>query len=109
MGYVKEGQLINFQTPAATNINSLKAYFKPKQAGTGDPSPSNVREITGWDGLSVTHCGITLYKLDTLENYVTWVIPSAFPDKFILYVSVFINNTNGTNDVKLGDVVRRYQ
>lgn len=29
--------------------------FTPKQEGTGDPSPDNVRPITGYDSLSLTH------------------------------------------------------
>ena len=92
MGYVKEGQLINFQSPAVTNINSLKVYFKPKQAGTGDPSPSNVREIEGWTGLSVTHCGKNIYDRNTSSK---WYIPDTLRNE-LFYYSLYIDNTNGT-------------
>ena len=33
---------------------SAVVTLKPKQAGTGDPSPDNVRPISGWDSLKVT-------------------------------------------------------
>lgn len=45
------GEIATFMTPAKTNIKSLKIHFSPKQLGTGDPSPENVREIVGWDGV----------------------------------------------------------
>lgn len=33
---------------------NVKATFLPKQAGTGDPSPENVRPISGYDSVDVT-------------------------------------------------------
>lgn len=51
------GSAVSFFTPRITNITSLKVYFSPKQAGTGDPSPDNVREITGWDNVAVHRSG----------------------------------------------------
>lgn len=40
--------------PEYKNLVKLKTTFSPKQAGTGDPSPENVRAISGWDSLKVT-------------------------------------------------------
>lgn len=34
--------------------------LEPKQEGTGDPSPENVRPISGWDSVQVTRCGKNL-------------------------------------------------
>ena len=34
--------------------------FAPKQAGSGDPSPTNIRAITGWTGAKLTRCGKNL-------------------------------------------------
>ena len=39
---------------------SAVVTLKPKQAGSGDPSPDNVRPITGWDSVQVTRCGKNL-------------------------------------------------
>ena len=38
--------LAHFRTAAAVDVSSLKVTFGPKQSGTGDPSPDNVRAIT---------------------------------------------------------------
>ena len=46
--------------PEYKSLVKLKTTFSPKQAGTGDPSPENVRPITGWDEVTVTRCGKNL-------------------------------------------------
>lgn len=56
------GDIASFMTPAETNIKSLKVHFSPKQLGEGDPSPDNVREIVGWDGVEVNGCGRNLLQ-----------------------------------------------
>lgn len=38
-------------------VKDLVAQIVPQQSGTGDPSPSNVRPISGWTGCEVTRCG----------------------------------------------------
>lgn len=40
--------------------------LKPKQAGTGDPSPDNVRPISGRDSVQVTQLKGNLYNADAL-------------------------------------------
>lgn len=39
-------------------VKSLIADINPVQSGSGDPSPSNVRPITGWTGMNVYRRGI---------------------------------------------------
>jgi len=52
MGTVKyTGPVASFHCPTNAEIRSLKVHFSPKQDGTGDPSPENVRPIVGWDGV----------------------------------------------------------
>lgn len=49
---VKEsGEMVNFISPNVSKITSFKVHFSPRQEGSGDPSPENVREITGWNGV----------------------------------------------------------
>lgn len=36
------------------------ATFAPKQDGSGDPSPTNIRAISGWTGAKLTKCGKNL-------------------------------------------------
>lgn len=38
-------------------LKSLKVAIEPVQSGSGDPSPDNVRPITGWDAVKVYHSG----------------------------------------------------
>lgn len=46
--------------PEYKSLVKLTTKFSPKQAGTGDPSPENVRPISGWDEVAVTRCGKNL-------------------------------------------------
>ena len=39
---------------------SAKTTFEPKQEGSSDPSPDNVRPISGWTGVTLTRCGKNL-------------------------------------------------
>ena len=55
------GSIASFKTPVKQPLKSLKVYFSPIQNGSGDPSPSNVRPITGRTGLEVTRCGKNLF------------------------------------------------
>ena len=61
----------NFTTDLISPLKSLKAGFLPVQSGSGDPSPSNVRPISGWSGLTVTKCGKNLLNpsMCTLSTY----------------------------------------
>lgn len=52
------GNLITI--PEYKSLVKLKTTFSPKQAGTGDPSPENVRPISGWDEVTVTRWGKNL-------------------------------------------------
>ena len=46
------GALVSFNT-ANAKINDLSVHIEPIQQGTGDPSPTNVRPISGLTGLTV--------------------------------------------------------
>ena len=70
------GELASFMTPSMTNIKSLKVHFSPKQLGTGDPSPENVREIVGWDGVEVTKSSVNLLDQSYITNASKWVLSS---------------------------------
>ena len=46
-------------------LKSLLAEIKPYQRGSGDPSPTNVRAISGWTGANVHHTGKNLLEGST--------------------------------------------
>lgn len=49
-------------------VKSLKVNIEPVQAGTGDPSPDNIRPISGHATAKVTRCGKNLLNRDTEKN-----------------------------------------
>ena len=42
-------------------VKSLNVNITPKQSGSGDPSPSNVRPISGWDSVDINVTGINIW------------------------------------------------
>lgn len=51
-----------FKSNMTTKLKECKIHFSPVQEGEGDPSPENVRPISGWDGvtLNVNETTITI-------------------------------------------------
>lgn len=80
------GPIASFHCPTNAEIRSLKVHFSPKQEGTGDPSPENVRPIVGWDGVEV-------YRNDSTTNYEFGVL-----GKNKLDVSSFIGGEHIKSD-----------
>lgn len=63
IGYQEaHGPVATFETDVAGMIKSLVVDINPVQSGTGDPSPDNIRPITGWTGAKVTKCGKNLFN-----------------------------------------------
>lgn len=70
------GSIATVRSPAVAPIESLKVHFSPIQEGTGDPSPSNVRPITGWTGVTgyksgknLAHCiGWSAWSLNSVSD-----------------------------------------
>ena len=80
-------------------LEKLAIKFSLKQAGTGNPSPENVRPISGWDEVTVTRCGKNLFGGEenlwlaqtgeqTIEGaYSSLLIPCKEGDVFTLSTS----------------------
>lgn len=49
-------------------VKSLNVNITPKQSGSGDPSPSNVRPISGWSAVNVNRVGKNLFDLSSLHQ-----------------------------------------
>ena len=54
------GAVVSFSDGADLPLKSLIVNIDPVQSGTGDPSPDNVRPISGWNGVKVTRTGKNL-------------------------------------------------
>lgn len=46
-------------------MHNIVAEINPVQSGSGDPSPDNIRPITGWTGANVTRTGKNLFNKAT--------------------------------------------
>lgn len=74
--------IATFSDGANLPMPSLKTTIVPIQSGSGDPSPSNVRPISGWSGANVSVCGKNLFiedfdRYNKPDNY--WVVPIKMP------------------------------
>lgn len=56
--------------PVAGYPLGVVASWEPTQAGTGDPSPENIRPISGRDSVSVERCGGNLLKIAPFDTDV---------------------------------------
>lgn len=66
------GNPSQFTTKIAAPLKTLKVNFAPVQSGSGDPSPENIRPITGWTGCEVTRCGKNL--IDPAQKTTTQTV-----------------------------------
>lgn len=47
------GEIVTFYNPGGAEITALSVAVEPVQAGSGNPSPDNVRPISGWDSVNI--------------------------------------------------------
>lgn len=59
--------------PVANYPLGVKVAWEPMQEGEGDPSPENVRPISGRENVSVTRCGVNLLDVGSCT-----VMPEAY-------------------------------
>lgn len=60
------GNPVSFSARSAP-LRQLSVAFSPVQAGSGDPSPDNVRPISGWSSLTVYHSGADTSNPQTIS------------------------------------------
>lgn len=51
---IVSGSVVNFSDGMDVPVKDLVVGIEPVQSGSGDPSPTNVRPISGWTGVTVT-------------------------------------------------------
>lgn len=88
--------------PEYKSLVKLKTTFSPKQAGTGDPSPDNVRPISGYDNVQVTRCGKNLVDIPKIDQS----IPST---SVFVKLSVPITISANYSDATLSKIVWRFK
>ena len=55
------GSVASFADGANVPVKSLIVNIDPVQSGSGDPSPDNVRPISGWSEVNVNACGVNIW------------------------------------------------
>ena len=64
--------IATFTDGSSLPMPSLKTTIVPIQSGSGDPSPSNVRPISGWTEGNVSVCGVNVWNEEiehgTIDN-----------------------------------------
>lgn len=81
---VISGDILTFQAMDAP-LASLVVNFECVQEGEGDSSPTNVRPITVWDGVTITHCG---------KNFIRY--PYNQGSRLVNHGVEFVVNDDGT-------------
>lgn len=62
------GNMVVITDGAARPALSLVSQISAVQSGSGDPSPDNVRPITGWDALTLYHTGRNMIKFPYIDG-----------------------------------------
>lgn len=62
------GNPISFITKKAQTAKSTKVTLEPVQEGSGDPSPTNIRPISGRSSVEIKGCGKNLFDKTTATN-----------------------------------------
>lgn len=62
------GSIVKINNLGDANITEFSAAIEPIQSGTGDPSPDNVRPITGWTELNLVRTGANIWGSEILAE-----------------------------------------
>lgn len=93
------GNPVTFLTDLAKPLKSLIANFLPIQSGTGDPSPTNIRPITGWTGLDVKHFGENVIEINrNTETTVNGLTFTPVKDSNNKTVAIKVKGTSNSNN-----------
>lgn len=65
------GDLVSVADAAARNVLSAVSAITPVQSGSENPSPDNVRPISGWDTASLMHAGRNLARYPYQDTTMT--------------------------------------
>ena len=89
------GNPVVFTTDLAKPLRRLSLSLLPRQSGSGDPSPSNVRPISGWSGVTAWRTGKNLVNIAPVKVTSQTVIGGYFALKAGTYsFSVTVKNNS---------------
>jgi hypothetical protein len=91
------GSLIHITDALASPMQKCEVTLEPIQAGSGDPSPTNVRPITGWTGCEV-------WVKDEYDTTLPPTLSVTFPDSTGTVYGGTLDVTTGLLTVTMAEV-----
>ena len=96
-------QVIKFKTDIKAPLKECIVNFAPIQEGSGDPSPTNIRPIKGWNGITLNHTGINMlncsspsYYYDATNNGIT---SKSTKNENGIVESIYFNGTTTSTNI----------
>lgn len=94
-----EGEVVLFNAPVEGKVTEIYVTVLPKQRGTGDPTPSNIRPIEGYDRAVIHHL-TDLREVDYVSNLGEVVYAGTIDlEKGIVTTEYAILNIDGSKTV----------
>lgn len=97
---VASGAIASFDAQVAAPLKILKADIIAAQAGSGDPSPSNIRPISGWDEIKITNESGEMFEAANIEASKS-EIKAYYNADLVLSKGTYVFSTDATDTVIL--------
>ena len=69
----EKNSLIYITDGAEAPTDKVVSYITPKQEGTGEPSPENIRPVSGWETINaIVRCGKNLFDAERAGKIENW-------------------------------------
>lgn len=99
----QSGSMVTISDGVDGHTLNITASWTPTQAGSGDPSPENIRPISGRDKITLTRCGRNLWSYGDLTVTSTKEIALNYPaGQYIFAASL---DTDAKTTVQIGWLV----
>lgn len=80
------GAIATFAGNMVAPLKECKCEFTPVQSGTGDPSPSNVRPISGWTGANISRTGKNLIDQSFFADVDNYTVSGSYGYSYTEYL-----------------------
>lgn len=99
----ESGPIVSFDTKLHSSrpIEALIVDIDPIQSGTGEPSPTNIRPISGFNSVKVTRAGKNLFSTFEEGNTTSAGITFDFSDSDVVKISGTSTGNNASSSNKI--------
>lgn len=99
----QSGSMVTISDGVDGHALDVTASWTPTQAGSGDPSPENIRPITGRDKITLTRCGRNLWSYGDLTVTLIKEIALNYPAGQYIFTANL--DTDAKTTVQIGVLV----